>query len=332
MSDRQRVFSGMQPTGRVHLGNYLGAIKQWVLHQNDHDNIFCVVDLHALTIPETIQADVLRARSRSLVAAYLAAGIDPNTSSIFIQSHVREHTELAWVLNCVAPLGWLERMTQFKSKSDKRATVGSGLLIYPGLMAADILLYDTQLVPVGEDQTQHIEFTRDLATRFNNMFGDTFVVPKASVPLAGARVMGFDDPTDKMSKSHAESRPHHAVHLDDTPKKIRKTIMKAVTDSGCDYDPTTASPGVVNLMNILSATSGESVASIATRFEGQGYGYLKGAVADAVLAELEPVQAEYHRLVEDAAYLDSMLALSTERVRTQAQATMVRVRRAVGID
>src|SRR5690554_970881 len=186
---RPRVFSGVQPTGVLHLGNYLGAIRQWVKVQAERENIFCIVDLHALTIPEEVDPKVLRARSRSLAALFLAAGIDPEQSVIFVQSHVPEHTELTWLLNCATPLGWLYRMTQFKSKSEERDSVGAGLLNYPVLMAADILAYDTELVPVGEDQVQHIELTRDIAIRFNNLFGDTFVIPKAVIPEAGARVM-----------------------------------------------------------------------------------------------------------------------------------------------
>jgi tryptophanyl-tRNA synthetase len=328
---RVRAFSGVQPTGRLHLGNYLGALKPWVDHQHARENIFCVVDLHALTIPEAIDPKDLHARSRNIVALFLAAGIDPSSSLLFVQSHVRQHSELSWILSCVAPLGWLERMTQFKAKSEGRATVGTGLLIYPALMAADILLYDTQIVPVGEDQKQHIELARDLAVRFNNLFGETFVVPQPSIPIAGARVMGFDEPTVKMSKSIAETRPHHAVHLDDAPNKIRKTIMKAVTDTGCEYDPEKASPGVQNLLSTLSAVSGEPVPSIAARYAGKGYGYLKGEVADAVIAELEPVQARYAELIGDPAHLDALLAQSTEKVRAIAEATMGRVRKAVGI-
>ena len=332
MEPRVRTFSGVQPTGSLHLGNYLGALKQWVAHQHERENIFCVVDLHALTVPEAIDPVELRKKSRQVAAMYLASGIDPEQSSIFIQSHIREHSELCWVLNCVTPLGWLERMTQFKSKSERRGTVGTGLLDYPVLQAADILLYDTHVVPVGEDQKQHIELTRDIAERFNNLFGETFVVPDVSIPKAGARVMGFDEPTAKMSKSIAVQRPHHAVSLLDTPKKIRKTIMKAKTDSGCEYRPDHAEPGVVNLLSVLSAVTGESMDSIAARYEGQGYGYLKKEVAESVTAELEPVQAEYHRLMEDASYLDGILEQSTAKVRTIAQATMTRVRSAVGIN
>lgn len=331
MARLQRVFSGVQPTGRLHLGNYLGALKPWVRHQAERTNIFCVVDLHALTIPEAVQPAELMDTSRRVAALYLAVGIDPELSSVFIQSQVREHAELCWVLSCVTPLGWLERMTQFKSKSEGRETVGTGLLTYPVLQAADILLYDTDLVPVGEDQRQHIELARDVALRFNHMFGEVFVVPDISTPPAGARVMGFDEPTVKMSKSIGEVRPKHAVSLLDEPKKIEKVIMSAVTDAGCEYDPERASPGVLNLMNVLSAISGEAVVSIADRYAGQGYGYLKKEVAAAVVEELRPVQERFARLTEDRGYLDGILATSTARVRQTAAATMDRVRRAVGV-
>ena len=331
MARLQRVFSGVQPTGRVHLGNYLGALKPWVAHQAERENIFCVVDLHALTIPEAVRPAELAEGSRRMAAVFLAAGIDPERSSVFLQSSVRQHAELCWVLSCVTPLGWLERMTQFKSKSDGRDTVGTGLLTYPVLQAADILLYDTDVVPVGEDQRQHIELARDIALRFNHMFGEVFVVPATSTPTAGARVMGFDEPTVKMSKSIAETRPKHAVGVLDEPKKIEKVIMSAVTDTGCDYDPESASPGVINLMGVLSAVTGEPVSAIAERYAGRGYGYLKKEVAEAVVAELRPVQERYQRLMEDRGYLDSILATSTARVRQTAAATMGRVRRAVGI-
>ena len=329
---KPRVLSGAQPTGSLHLGNYLGALKQWAAHQDDRDNLFCVVDLHALTIPEAIDPNQLREKSRQTAAMYIASGIDPKKSSIFIQSHVREHTELCWILNCVTPLGWLERMTQFKTKAEGRKSVGTGLLDYPVLQAADILLYDANLVPVGEDQKQHIELTRNIALRFNNLFGEVFVVPDPAIPVAGARVMGFDEPEVKMSKSIAVARPHHAVALMDTPKKLKKTIMRAVTDSGCDYAVETCSPGVRNLMNILSAMNGESVEQIAARYAGQGYGYLKKEVAEAAEAELGPVRAEYTRLMDDMGYLDGILSDSTARVRGIAEGTMARVRAAVGIN
>ena len=229
---KNRIFSGVQPSGTLHLGNYLGAIKQWAATQYDFDNLFCVVDLHALTIPEDVNPETLRQKSREVAALYLACGIDPEASTIFIQSHVREHTELAWVLNCVTPLGWLHRMTQYKSKSETKESVGTGLLDYPVLQAADILLYDTHVVPVGEDQKQHIELARDIAVRFNHLFGDTFVVPQPRLPTVGARVMGFDNPEQKMSKSIAVQRPGHAVMLLDSPKRIKKTIMSSKNRCG----------------------------------------------------------------------------------------------------
>jgi tryptophanyl-tRNA synthetase len=332
MPARKRVFSGVQPSGALHLGNYLGALSQWVGLQDSYDCIFCVVDLHALTIPEDVDPKALRDKCRQVAALYIASGIDPERSSVFVQSHVREHTELTWILNCVTPLGWLERMTQFKAKSDKRATVGTGLLDYPVLMASDVLLYDTHLVPVGEDQKQHIEFARDLAGRFNGLFGEVFVLPEVMIPKVGARIMGFDAPETKMSKSLMETSPRHAVGLLDPPKRIKKTIMSAVTDSDAEFRFEHASAGVKNLITVLEALSGESKKSIATRFEGRGYGHLKQEVADAVVAALEPVQRRYHEIADDPATLDALLARSAERVRAVAEATMTRVRRAVGVD
>lgn len=331
MADKKRIFSGVQPSGKLHLGNYLGAITQWLKFQEEYDCVFCVVDLHALTIPEVVRPDQLRAKSREVAALYVASGIDPDRSAIFIQSQVREHTELTWVLNCVTPLGWLERMTQFKIKREKRDTVGTGLLDYPVLQAADILLYDTHLVPVGEDQKQHIEITRDIAERFNNLFGDVFVLPRVMLPKVGARVMGFDDPEAKMSKSVAETSPRHAVGLLDSPKNIKKTIMSAVTDSGSEFRREHASAGVRNLIGVLEALSGEGYDSIAERFQGRGYGYLKQEVLDAVVAALEPIQKRYHEIADDPAELDALLARSADRIRPIAAATMQRVRDAVGV-
>jgi len=328
---RKRVFSGIQPSGRLHLGNYLGALRQWVEHQHEHDNIFCVVDLHALTIPEAVDPAGLRAKSREVAALYVACGIDPEQCLIFVQSHVRQHIELTWVLNCVTPLGWLERMTQFKSKAAGRESVGTGLLDYPVLQAADILLYDAHLVPVGQDQKQHIELCRDIAIRFNNLFGDTFVVPEVTLPRAGARVMGFDDPESKMSKSVAEERPGHAVGLLDRPKRIKKTLMSAKTDSGCEFRYQDASAGVRNLLSVYSALSGESVEEIGARYQGRGYGYLKKDLLDVVMATLEPIQTRYAELTDDPTYLDELLRRSARRAEVIAETTMSRVRSAVGV-
>lgn len=329
-NDRPRVFSGVQPTGSLHLGNYLGAMKQWVERQDERENIFCIVDLHALTIPEDVDPQQLRQRSRALAAIYLAAGIDPEKSVIFVQSHVPEHSELTWLLNCVTPLGWLYRMTQFKSKSENRDSVGAGLLNYPVLMAADILAYDTQLVPVGEDQLQHIELTRDIAIRFNNLFGDTFVIPKAEIPEAGARVMGLDDPDVKMSKSLAH-RPGHSLDLMATDKQLRKAVMSAVTDSGRELRPEHASRGVRNLLELYGILRGRSLAEAGTEFEGEGYGTLKKALAEAVLDTVGPLRDRATELLEDEAALDELLQQGAERARAIAAPVLQRVRAAMGV-
>ena len=328
---RKRVFSAVQPTGDLHLGTYLGALKQWVAHQDDADNIFCVVDLHALTVPEAVDPAVLREKSLEVAALYLAAGLDPKKNLIFIQSHVREHAELAWVLNCLTPLGWLYRMTQFKSKAEGRESVGSGLLTYPTLMAADILLYNTTSVPVGDDQRQHVEFTRDVAVRFNNMFGEVFVLPTATIPEEGARVMGLDDPGVKMSKSLAVTRPGHAINLLDDEKTIKKAVMSAVTDSGRDTRFETASPGVRNLLSLYGVLTGEKMADIEKTFDGQGYGALKKALLGEVLATLSPLQARYREIMTDRAGLEAILSRSADRARDTAAMTMQRVREATGL-
>jgi tryptophanyl-tRNA synthetase len=330
-SRRARVFSGVQPTGGLHLGTYLGALRQWVEHQDERDNVFCVVDLHALTVPEDVDAADLRAASRQVAALYLACGIDPDRSVVFVQSHVREHAELTWLLNCTTPLGWLYRMTQFKSKSEGRESVSTGLLDYPVLQAADILLYDTDVVPVGEDQVQHIELTRDIAQRFNILFGDTFRLPKAIVPRSGARVMGFDEPTVKMSKSLAKGRDRHAVFLLDDERKIRKTVMSAVTDSGREVRYEHAGPGVRNLLSVLQSLEGVPMEELEDRFEGKGYGDLKKTVVEAILDTLRPIQERYHELAADPAELDALLARGAEKARERAAATLARAQRALGV-
>lgn len=330
-SRRARVFSGVQPTGGLHLGTYLGALRQWVEHQDERDNVFCVVDLHALTVPEDVDATDLRAASRQVAALYLACGIDPERSVVFVQSHVREHAELTWLLNCTTPLGWLYRMTQFKAKSEGRESVSTGLLDYPVLQAADILLYDTDVVPVGEDQVQHIELTRDIAQRFNILFGDTFRLPKAVVPRSGARVMGFDEPTVKMSKSLAKGRDRHAVFLLDDERKIRKTVMSAVTDSGREVRYEHAGPGVRNLLSVLQSLDGAPMEELEARFEGKGYGDLKKAVVETILDTLRPIQERYRELAADPAELDALLARGAERAREHAAATLARAQQALGV-
>lgn len=328
---RPRVFSGVQPTGGLHLGTYLGALRQWVLHQHERDNVFCVVDLHALTVPEDVDPKQLREASREVAALYLACGIDPDENVVFVQSHVREHAELTWLLNCTTPLGWLYRMTQFKSKSEGRESVSTGLLDYPVLQAADILLYDTDVVPVGEDQVQHIELTRDIAQRFNHLFGDTFRLPRAVVPESGARVMGFDEPTVKMSKSLARDRDRHAVFLLDRESRIKKTVMSAVTDSGREVRFEHASPGVRNLLQILQSLVGEPMDRIEARFEGKGYGDLKKAVLEAILDTVRPIQERYRDYASDPAELDAVLARGADRARDHAARTLARAQEALGV-
>lgn len=324
---KKRVFSGIQPSGHLHIGNYLGSIRNWVRDLDSRDNIFCVVDQHAITVD--YDPSELRANVRELVGLYLACGLDPDKCNLFVQSHIPEHTELAWLLTCVTPMGWLERMTQFKDKvGSKRERVGTGLFTYPTLMAADILLYQSHEVPVGDDQKQHVELTRDIAERFNHRFGEVFVVPEPVIPEVGARIMGFDDPTVKMSKS-AEGQ-HHSVALLDDPKKARKTIMRAVTDSGRDivFEPERA--GLYNLLSVYQALTGQSREEIATHFEGKGYGDLKKEVAEAVIAEIEPIQARYRELTADPSHIDGVLAQSVANLRPIVDQTMDAVRRAMG--
>lgn len=324
---RTRVFSGMQPSGNLHIGNYLGALKNWVRIQHDYECIFCIVDLHAVTVyQDPIE---LRAKINEIAALYLAAGIDPTDCSIMVQSAVPAHAELAWMLTCVTPIGWLERMTQYKMKAAKQESIGDGLLQYPVLMAADILLYQAGIVPVGEDQSQHLELTRDVAQRFNSLFGETFVVPGTSLPTVGARVMGLDDPTQKMSKS--ATGLNHAVALLDPPAKIRKTIMRATTDSLPAVDFEQAGPGVLNLVSIYQAFSGESDDTVKAKFTGMRYGDLKKNVAEMVVAHLEPFQQRYREITADPAYLASVLREGAERVAPIANGTVQTVKQRMGL-
>lgn len=330
-TQRQRVFSGVQPTGKIHIGNYVGALSQWAENQEVFENIFCVVDLHALTIPEAVNPERLRAKNRETAALYVACGIDPDKSTIFVQSKVSAHAELAWILNCVTPLGWLERMTQFKSKSTRQESVGTGLLDYPVLQAADILLYQTHQVPVGEDQRQHIELTRDIANRFNHLFGEAFTLPNALIRSGGARIMGLDDPTAKMSKSVGETNAGHSIGLLDSPKEIRKAIMRATTDSGSDTRFDTASPGVVNLLTMYQVLSGEPTDKVEAEFDGRGYGHLKKTVAELVLTSLEPVQTRHAELMADLAELDRMLETGADRARAIAGPTIDQIKKLTGL-
>jgi len=324
---KTRVFSGMQPTGNLHIGNYLGALKNWVRIQNDYECIFCIVDLHAVTLYQ--DPAELRAKILEIAALYLAAGIDPKTSAIMVQSAVPAHAELAWMLTCVTPVGWLERMTQYKAKAAKQESVSDGILQYPILMAADIMLYQAGIVPVGEDQAQHLELTRDIAQRFNSLYGDTFVVPNTSLPTVGARVMGLDDPTQKMSKSAAGAG--HAVALLDPPDKIRKTIMRATTDSNPCVDFASAGPGVLNLLSIYQAFEGASDDAVQARFAGMRYGDLKKQVAEVVVAHVEPFQQRYREITADSAYLAGILREGAERVAPIANDTVHTVKQRMGL-
>ncbi len=323
-----RVFSGIQPTGEMHLGNYLGAVRQWVEAQGEYDAIYCVVDLHAITLP--YDATTLADRTRRTATILLAAGLDPSRCTLFVQSHVLAHTELTWVLNCVATFGELNRMTQFKEKSAGQESVSVGLFDYPVLQAADILAYDTDRVPVGDDQRQHIELARDLAIRFNHHYGDTLVVPEHSVPPVGARVMDLQNPTAKMSKSSDSSTGFIAL-LDD-PQVITKRIKSAVTDSGSDvrFDPVDK-PGISNLLQILAATTNRPIPDLEAEYAGSGYGTLKTAVAEAVVEFLRPLQERYRTLAADPGEVDAHLALGAQKADAVATKVVERVRRAAGL-
>ena len=324
-----RILSGMQPTSdSLHLGNYLGALVNWVKLQDDFDAYYFVADLHALTVPT--EPAVLRHRTRVTAAQYLAGGVDPKTSAVFCQSHVTEHAELGWVMNCLTGDGEARRMTQFKDKVAKGQNANVGLLTYPMLMAADILMYDAAYVPVGEDQRQHLEITRDLAERFNTRFGETLVVPDAYIVKGAAKIMDLQDPTSKMSKTG--SSPKGLIDLMEDPAKIAKNIRSAVTDTDGEvrYDPE-HKPGISNLLVIHSVLSGTPVEEVAASFEGRGYGDLKKEVADVVVERLTPFQERMTELLDDPAELDRILADGADRAREVAQATMARVRAAAGL-
>ncbi len=324
---KSRVLSGVQPSGNLHIGNYLGALANWVKIQYDYESIFCIVDLHAITVHQNPAE--LRAKIRELAALFLAAGIDPKHSRIVVQSTVPAHAELAWLLTCVTPMGWLERMTQFKAKAAAQESIGDGLFQYPVLMAADILLYQAGIVPVGEDQMQHLELTRDIAQRFNSLYGETFVMPETKLPSVGARVMGLDDPTAKMSKSAQGSG--HAVALLDPPDRIRKTIMRATTDSNPAFDFETMGPGVENLLSIFQAFAGWSTDQIRAHFAAMRYGDLKKQVAEMVVSKLEPIQRRYHEIIAEEGYLDRVLREGAEAVTPIANSTVDLVKSRMGV-
>jgi tryptophanyl-tRNA synthetase len=331
-----RVFSGIKPTGEMQLGNFLGAVRRWVDDQppqgsraaEQHDAIFCVVDLHAMTVPYD-PAD-LTATTRRLATWLMAAGLTPERSLLFVQSHVRAHAELTWVLNCIASFGELRRMTQFKEKSEGQEFVSVGLFDYPVLMASDILLYDTEEVPVGDDQRQHVELTRDIAIRFNNHFGETFVVPNATFPEVGARIMDVQYPTRKMSKS--DESPQGTIRLEDDAKTITRKIKSAVTDSGTEvHHDRDEKPGISNLMEIYAAATGATLANVEKEFAGRQYGTFKVAVADAVVELLRPVQARYAELVANPDEVDRRLALGADIAEAKAEEVLGRAMKAAGL-
>ncbi len=330
MSSEQRVLSGIQPSGEsMQLGNYLGAIRNWVEMQDGYDAYYCVVDLHAITI-DAPEPEALRQRTRIVTAQLLAAGLDPERCALFVQSHLPEHPQLSWVLECITGFGEANRMTQFKDKSARAGAdrQGVGLFTYPILQAADILLYQAQYVPVGEDQRQHLELTRTLAQRFNARYGATFTVPDAFIPKAGAKILDLQDPTSKMSKSRADAG---TVYLSDAASVIVKKIKRAVTDTESEirYDPE-AKPGVSNLLTILASFTGVTPQDAERQFSGQGYGHLKAAVADAVVAFAEPFAARTAELLDDPAELDRLLARGADKARAVAAPTVAQAYERVG--
>jgi tryptophanyl-tRNA synthetase len=326
---KKSMLSGIQPSGDLHLGNYLGAVKNWGARADEFDCYYFMADLHTLTVRQ--DPKLLRRRSLEQLAQYIACGIDPEKNVLFLQSHVHEHAELGWILNCYTMFGELSRMTQFKDKCAKNAdNINGGLFTYPSLMAADILLYQADYVPVGEDQRQHCELTRDIAVRFNNLYGETFKVPEAYVPKAGARVMGLGNPTSKMSKSD----PNGCVFLMEKPEDIARKFKRAITDSDTEncvhFDPANK-PGVSNLMNIYSAVTGKSIDEIEREFEGQGYGVFKPAVGDAVIETLRPIREEATRLLADKAYLCSVYTEGAQKASVIARKTLRKVYKKVGL-
>ncbi len=325
---KKRAFSGIQPTGNIHIGNYLGAIRQWVASQAQYENILCIVDLHAITVPQ--DPHVLRKKSRELAGLLLAAGIDPKLSALFIQSHVAAHAELAWILNCFTPIGWLQRMTQFKEKAQKQnESVSTGLFDYPALMAADILLYETDLVPVGDDQKQHVELTRDVAQRFNSIYGETFKLPEAMFIETGGRIMGLDDPTKKMSKS--EANEGHAINLLDSPDSIRAKIARATTDSGREIRFDEKRPSIHNLLTIYQLFSGMDQTAIEARFAGKGYADFKKELAEVIVEHLKPLQSRYLEIAAEPGYIDHLLEEGSAKARPIAERTLRLVKDRIGL-
>lgn len=322
------LFSGIQPSGQLMIGNYIGAIKHWVNLQNEFKSYFTLVDLHTITVKQNPQA--LLQRCYDFLALYIACGIDPEQNIIFVQSHVSAHAELAWILNCFTYMGELNRMTQFKDKSARyESNINVGLFDYPVLMAADILLYDTNLVPVGNDQKQHLELTRDVAIRFNNVYGETFVIPEPYIPPLGGRIMSLQDPTKKMSKS--DDNEQNYLGLLDSPEIIRKKMMRAVTDSGKEIIADAENkPGVTNLLTLYSAITNESISALETKFQNEGYGTLKKVIAEAVVDFLAPLQEKFHKLRTDLNQMHKILKHGREQATLKANETLARVHDVIG--
>ena len=323
---RKKIFSGIQPSGELTLGSYMGAIRNWNALQAEYDCVYCIVDLHAITVRQ--DPAQLRRRCLTQLAQYVACGLDPEKCILFIQSHVPEHAELSWILGCYTQFGELSRMTQFKQKSQQHAdNITAGLFTYPVLMAADILLYQADAVPVGADQKQHVELCRDIAQRFNGVYGDTFTIPEPLIPAVGARIMSLSAPENKMSKSD----PDGCVNLLDRPEDIRRKFKRAVTDSetAVRYDPENK-PGVSNLLTIYSAASGKTIAEAEAEFDGQGYGAFKTAVGDAVVELFRPIREESEKLLSDKAYLETLYRQGAERARAVAGRTLRKVHRKLG--
>lgn len=324
---KKRVFSGIQPSGALHIGNYLGAIRQWVEKQHETDSLFCIVDLHAITVPQDPKE--LKQNIRELAAIYLASGIDPEQSVVFVQSQVAEHSELAWIFNCFVPMGWMKRMTQFKDKTAKKQQFSIGLFDYPALMAADILLYQTDEVPVGEDQKQHVELTRDIAEMLNSKYGDLFKIPTPVIPKTGARIMGLDDPTAKMAKS--ADKPGRSIYIMDEPDVIKKKISRATTDSLTEicFDENRA--GINNLLTIYQLCSGLSKEAIEDHFAGKQYSDLKRDLADVVIEKITPIREQAQRYLKDETQLDQILKQGADKAQALARPTLERVKTAIGL-
>ena len=317
-----KIFSGIQPTGAKHLGNYSGGFRQYAATQEQGEAYFCVVDLHSITIPH--DPEDLRARTLDLAALMFATGLDPERSTIFVQSHVKAHAEAAWLLSAVTGYGQLQRMTQFKDKSEKQEFISAGLFTYPILMAGDILLYQTDVVPIGDDQRQHLELARDIAERFNSRFSETFTVPKGVYPEAGARIMDLQEPENKMSTTGGN--PQGTIYVLDPPEVVRKKVKTAVTDSGREIVHDDEKAGISNLIEIMTVATGESIAEVEKRYEGgAGYGQFKSDVGDAVVELLAPIQARYHGLRDDPAELERMLAIGAAKAREASAPTLAKM-------